>query len=48
MEETEEVINGVRITPKNEIPIELSAAVCLGCMLGIGISYLIIQIISLV
>lgn len=45
MEETEEVIDGVKITPKNEIPIELSAAVCLGCVLGWGVFYLIIQII---
>jgi len=45
MKETEEVIRGVRITPKNEIPIELSAAVCFGCILGFGASYLIMKII---
>ena len=42
MEKTEEVvIDGVRITPKNEMPTELSAAVCFGCMLGWGVFYLI-------
>lgn len=46
MKETKEVvIDGVRVTPKNEMPIELSAAVCFGCMLGWGVFYLIIQII---
>ena len=46
MEKTEEVvIDGVRITPENEMPIELSTAVCFGCILGWGVFYLIIQII---
>lgn len=43
MKETEEVvIDGVRITPENEMPIELSAAVCFGCMLGFAVFYLIV------
>lgn len=45
-EEQQEVITGVRVEPKDYIPIELSAAICLGCILGFGLVYLI-GIISL-
>lgn len=40
-EEQEEVITGLRVDIKNEFPIELGAAICLGCILGFGIIYLI-------
>ena len=40
-QEQEKVIRGLKIEPKGRIPIELSAAVCLGCILGFGLIYLI-------
>lgn len=40
-EEQEEVITGVRVEPVDSMPIELSAAICLGCVLGFGLIYLI-------
>jgi hypothetical protein len=40
-QEQEKVIRGLKIEPKGRIPIELSAAICLGCILGFGLIYLI-------
>jgi len=45
-QEQEKVIRGIKIDPTNSFPIELSAAICLGCILGFGLVYLI-GIISL-
>jgi hypothetical protein len=41
--ESEELVTGARVETSNQVPIELSAAVCLGCML----SFIIIFIVSL-
>ena len=38
--EAEELVTGARVTT-NKLPIELSAAICLGCLLGFGILILI-------
>ena len=43
--ESEELVTGAMVKTSNQVPIELSAAVCLGCVLGWGVFYLIIQII---
>jgi hypothetical protein len=42
-EESEELVTGARVEPSNQVPIELSAAVCLGCMLA----FIVIFIVSL-
>jgi len=39
--EAEELITGARVETSNYIPIELSAAVCLGCMLAFMIIFLV-------
>ena len=41
--ESEELVTGARVETSNQVPIELSAAVCLGCMLA----FIIIFIVSL-
>lgn len=41
--EAKELVTGARVEPSNKLPIELSAAVCLGCMLA----FIIIFIVSL-
>ena len=43
--ESEELVTGARVKISNQVPIELSAAVCFGCVLGWGVFYLIIQFI---
>ena len=45
-QEQEKVIRGLKINPTNTIPIELSAAVCFGCILGFGMFYLLVLIFS--
>lgn len=42
-EESEELVTGARVETSNQVPIELSAAVGLGCMLA----FIIIFIVSL-
>ena len=39
--EAEELITGARVETSNYIPIELSAAVCLGCMLAFMVIFLV-------
>ncbi len=39
--EAEELVTGARVETSNQVPIELSAAVCLGCMLAFIIIFLI-------
>ena len=41
--EAEELVTGARVQTSNQLPIELSAAVCLGCMLA----FIIIFVVSL-
>jgi len=45
--EAEDLITGARIEPENEMPIEISAAICAGAVLGLIVSYGLIQIIYL-
>ena len=39
--EAEELVTGAKLEPSNKLPIELSAAICLGCLLGFSILILI-------
>lgn len=39
--EAEELVTGAKLEPTNKLPIELSAAICLGCLLGFSILILI-------
>ena len=39
--ESEELVTGARLEPSNKLPIELSAAICLGCLMGFSILILI-------
>jgi len=41
-EEAEELVTGARITPSKKLPIELSAAICVGCILGYAIIFLVL------
>jgi hypothetical protein len=39
--EAEELVTGARVEPSNHIPIELSAAICFGCMLAFIVIFLV-------
>lgn len=39
--EAEELVTGAKLEQTNKLPIELSAAICLGCLLGFSILILI-------
>lgn len=39
--EAKELVTGAKLEPTNKLPIELSAAICLGCLLGFSILILI-------
>lgn len=39
--EAEDLVTGARVT-SNKLPIELSAAICAGCILGYAIIFLIL------
>ena len=40
--ESEELVTGAKLEPSNKLPIELSAAICAGCILGYAITFLIL------
>ena len=40
--EAKELVTGARVEPTNKLPIELSAAICAGCILGYAIIFLIL------
>ena len=45
IEVAEDLVTGARVEPKNEMPIEISAAICAGSILGLIVSWIIIKII---
>lgn len=47
IEEAEDLITGVQLEPEFEMPIEISAAICAGAILGFIVSYGLIKIIYL-
>ena len=40
--EAKELVTGAKLEPTNKLPIELSAAICLGCILGYAIMFLVL------
>ena len=40
-EEREEIIRGLKVDQKDQLPIQISSAICFGCILGFGLIYLI-------
>ena len=39
---SEELVRGAKVEPSKKLPVELSAAICAGCILGYAIIFLVL------